>query len=282
MTRREVFAAAMGAALAFLLTMLVHRGEPADRPAPRTSVAPSGAAAPGAPSSDEEGAWRTANANLAETVRRTQARLEENDREKQELERQLRTAQAQLAASGGDGGPKRNEFDLTPDDWKDLAKTGTIKSRYPCSFEGDWHLSPEQANALGLSPDDAAAVERAYLDEEDRIAGVIQPGCAKVLGNAELARRLGPKVCTAVLTDSVKDPHPAMQLVADIEAGNLPRPAPEHLDPLASLLLAEADSMHVLQADLAKTFGPEEAHRLAFADELGSCSGTWGGPAPKP
>lgn len=34
-------------------------------------------------------------------------------------------------------------------------------------------------------------------------------------------------------------------------------------------------------ANLAQTFGPEDAHRIAFADEMGSCSGTWGGEAPK-
>jgi hypothetical protein len=240
------------------------------------SPAPSSSTAAG-----EEGAWRTANANLVETVRRTEERLQTNEREKEDLQRQLHAAQTQLAASTGDGGTKRNEFDLTPDDWKELAKTGTVKSRYPCSFEGNWHLDPRQVDALGLSPADAATLERSYLDEEDRIAGIAQAGCAKVLGNAELARRLGPKVCSTVVTDALKDPHPDLQLVADVEAGNVPRPDAEHLDPLASLLLAQADSMRLLQADLAKTFGPDEARRLAFSDELGSCSGTWGGPPPK-
>jgi hypothetical protein len=229
-----------------------------------------------------EQAWRTANANLAETVRLTQERLQQNDAEKQELERQLRETKAKLAASEGDGAAPRNEFDLTQDDWKELAKTGTVKAKYPCWVAPEWHVSTSQAAALGLSPAETSAVEAATLNEQDRLAGVIQAGCAKVLGNAELARRLGTQVCEAVVTDSVKDNHPDLQLVADIRAGNVAMPPADKLDPFAAMLLAMSGSMQALQKDLASTLGPEEAHRVAFAGELGSCTGSWGGaPPPK-
>ena len=156
-----------------------------------------------------------------------------------------------------------------------------MKARYPCALEPDWHISPEERNALGLSPQEAAKVERVFLDEEDRLASVMQPGCAKVLGSAELARRLGNRVCETVLMNSQKDPNPDIQLVADIRAGNVPMPPPEKIDPYAAMMLAQTESESRLQAALTPTFGAEEAHRIAFSDDVGSCSGTSGGPPPK-
>jgi hypothetical protein len=119
------------------------------------------------------------------------------------------------------------------------------------------------------------------MNEEDRLAGVIQAGCSKVLGNAELARRLGTPVCAAVVSNSIKDTVPDQRLVADIRAGNVPTPPADKLDPFAAMLLAESGSMQALQSDLAAALGPDDARRVAFSDELGSCSGTWGGPPPK-
>jgi hypothetical protein len=78
--------------------------------------------------------------------------------------------------------------------------------------------------------------------------------------------------------NSQKDPNPDIQLVADIRAGNVPVLPPEKIDPYAAMLLAQTESESKLQAALTPTFGPEEAHRIAFSDELGSCSGTSGGP----
>jgi hypothetical protein len=109
----------------------------------------------------------------------------------------------------------------------------------------------------------------------------MQPGCAKVLGSAELARRLGNRVCETVLMNSQKDPNPDIQLVADIRAGNVPMPPPEKIDPYAAMMLAQTESESRLQAALTPTFGAEEAHRIAFSDDVGSCSGTSGGPPPK-
>ena len=217
-----------------------------------------------------------ANANLAETVRLTQERLERNEVEKKELERRLKEAKVKLAAAENDGAPPRNEFDLTQDDWKRLASMGTIKARYPCDFDPNWNMTPEQQASLGLSPSDAAAVEKAIKVEEARIARVIMDGCAKVLGDAELAQRLGPRVCETVVGSSVKDQGRDLQLVANVRAGNTPMPSDSTIDPFVALMFAETGAMPQLQADLAASFGPEEAHRLAFADELGSCSGTSG------
>ena len=283
MTHRDLFAAGVGAtAMAVLLVSLRQciGGDSATKSLPVAATS-QGSATTATASADGDEAWRSANANLAQTVKLTQERLEQNEVEKKALEKELKAAKAKLAAAEGDGAPPRNEFDLTQDDWRELAKSGTVKARYPCRLDPEWHLGPDQATALGLSPGDAAAVETAYMNEEGRIASAIQPGCAKTLGNAELARRLGAQVCTAIISDASKDSQPDLQLVADIRAGNVALPPADQLDPYATMLLAQSGSMQALQADLAKTFGPEEAKRLAFADELGSCSVRSEGRPPK-
>lgn len=297
MSRRDVAFTAVGfvcSALGFLALQLAGvvpapvralRGKPAGGPAAPDSQAPAASAPPSATTISDDEAWRTANANLAETVRRTQQLLDKNEAEKKTLERELKAAKERLAASEGDGGAPRDPYDLTPDDWKELAKEGSVRARYPCVFDPAWQVRPQTAEAMGLAPADAPAIEAAFKREEGRIWSAIQPACARVLGNAELAQRLGPPVCIAVLMHSTKDEKPDLQLVADVRAGNKPMPASWELDPFATLLFAETGAMPALQEDLAKTFGPDAARRIAFADELGSCSGTWGSssssPAPK-
>jgi hypothetical protein len=281
MTRQDLLAGGVGAgAMAIVLLLALAPWLGGGAGPSRAAAAQDAGSAAGATmthSAGDDDAWRTANANLARAVELTQERLDRNEAEKRALEKELEAAKAKLSASERDGAPPRNEFDLTLDDWKRLAREGTVKATYPCRFDPDWHLSDAQVTALGLSPADAATLEAAYMNEMDRLAGVIRSGCAKALGNAELARRLGTEVCAAVDAESVKDSHADLQLVADIRAGNVAMPAPEKLDPLAAMLLAQTGAMLDLQADLATTFGAEEAHRLAFADELGACKGTWAG-----
>lgn len=264
MTRRELFAASIGAALMAVVLVALQQcgGGKSTRRLPVAATSTGCGTAAGAASVGNDEAWRAANANLAQAVKLTQQRLEQNEVEKKALEKELKAAKAKLATAEGDGATPRNEFDLTRDDWKQLAKTGTVKARYPCTFDPDWHLGSDQVTSLGLSPSEVAVVETAYTNEEDRIASAIQPGCAKVLANAELTRGLGARVCTAVISESLKKNDPDKQLVADIMAGNIPRPPPDKLDPFATMLLAQAGSMQALQADLARTLGPPNRSAL--------------------
>jgi hypothetical protein len=254
----------------------LHPHDPARDPAHASASATSADPAPSAtpPVSDDE-AWRTANANLAETVRRTQQLLDKNVAEKKKLQTELEAAKAKLVAAEGDAALPRNPFDLSQDDWKELAKKGAVRARFPCGFDPDAHIGPEKAVALGLAPTDAPAIDAAFKHEEDRIAAAITPACGKVLQSADLAQRLGPSTCLAVLQRSVKDTHADLQLVADIRAGNKPMPSPDQLDPFATMLLAETASTKALETELAKSFGPEVAHAITFSDELGSCSGSY-------
>jgi hypothetical protein len=288
MTRRDALAAGIGAAMSTValvsLYMLLADGGVSARGASASPKQPgasaSAASASGTASEDDE-AWRAANTNLAGAVRLYQRRLEENEAERATLERELKGAQAKLAAVEGDGAPPRNLYDLTQDDWKELAKTGSVRARYPCQLGPDWHIGSQTASALGLSPEDAAAVEAAYKREQERIWKAIEPACARVLGNADLARRLGDAVCTTIINTATRDNHGELQLVADIRAGNKPMPPPDALSPFAAMVLAQSGASQELQTELAQSQGPEEAHRLAFAEELGSCSSSWGAPPPK-
>ena len=156
-----------------------------------------------------------------------------------------------------------------------------MKARYPCRFDPNWHIDASQASELGLSPEQARDVERAFVREEARIRTAIERGCAKVVGSLELAQRLGPAVCTSIVTNAVTDNHADTHMVANIRAGNRPIPPADQLTPFASLLLAETEALRAIQEDLAPSLGPEDAHRIAFEDAFGSCSGTFNGPPPR-
>ena len=282
MTRRELLFAGVGAALTAGVLLGLQLWGNAKGTVDGREARSRGAGAPPAmatysppvdPSTEQ--AWRAANEDLAQSVSRVRRRLEENEAQKKALERELAEARARLAQADG-GAPPRNPYDLTAADWKELAKTGSVRARFPCNFDPGWSVGDATAGSLGLSPSDKAAVEKAFRDEEARIADVVSPACAKVLGNAELAQRLGPQVCMSVVSSSMKDQHPSLQLVADIRAGNKAAPAADALEPFASVVLVESRAMDQIQADLTPMLGPQQAHDVAFSDELGSCSSSWG------
>ena len=56
------------------------------------------------------------------------------------------------------------------------SSTRSWGSRFPCVDSPDWHISPEQAGALGLSSGYATAVEAAYQREEARLAAAAATG----------------------------------------------------------------------------------------------------------
>jgi hypothetical protein len=282
MTRRDLAAAVVGAAMATVVFLTVRTwrssalgSKSAKRAAERATAA---AVIPSGQSSEPDNeAWRSANATLVEQVKFYQERMQQNEAEKATIERELKAAKLKLATSENDGAPPRDEFDLTEQDWKALAKTGTVKARYPCSRDPNWTLPPEKAVAVGLAPSDAPALEAALKREENRMWQSVASSCAEILGSRQLAERLGTNVCIQVVSEAAKDGQADIQLVADVRAGNRPMPAATQLDPYASVLLAETGAMQALTDDLAQTFGPEEAKRIAFGGGTSWCSGSTGG-----
>ncbi len=224
-----------------------------------------------------ESAFAEANANLANTVSDYRRRLEANERDKERLEGKLKDAERRLAVVQNDGAPPKSEWDLSQADWKELEKQGTVKARYPCD-DADPHLSGQAIDELGLSPNDASAVEAALARSDQRLRDVVIPLCAQILGSAELANRLGESTCIAVVRDSGKreQSSDAVHLVAAIRAGDAPVPRPnDKTDARTKLLLAETGALTAFEGDLAQTFGPEQAHRIATDDSLSMCKSVY-------
>jgi ferric-dicitrate binding protein FerR (iron transport regulator) len=303
MVKRDVKAGAVGAALSALAFVAVYEGKVAVsrassgvelRAGESAQMGPDGmkrlgadgekaletSAAAAANGDDPLGA---ANKNLVRQVSEYRSRLEAIAAQKSELETKLKRSEERLAASQ-DGAPvtTKHDFDLSPDDWKDLAKDGTIKYQMPCARKQPWVPSPEKLNALGLAPQDGPAITNAYAHSNQRVWSELKPLCAQAVGSAEIADRIGLDTCIHLIFDmeserDSKATKEAQTQVAQIRAGSRPMPGPdEQVNPIMKLFLTTTGESKRFEAELAQTFGPEEAHRIVYSDELCMGSSTWG------
>ena len=162
-----------------------------------------------------------------------------------------------------------------------------MKYRAPCLRPDGWKPSAEALDELGLAPDDADAIRAAYKRAYDRVWKTIRPLCAKAIGNSDVVDTLGPDTCTHVIVDAAHRQdgpalNEAMRQLAETRAGLRPAPAPgtpEH--PVFELFWALTGELGSFETDLAQTFGPEEAKRLAFAKDMCAGASTFGGPGPR-
>lgn len=236
----------------------------------------------------EGGALAAANDNLSRDISDLNKRLAALEKEKSKLQDQLSGAEQELAKRTDGGAARgRHDFDLDTQDWAELAKEGTIKYRHPCFRPNGWKPSPEQMQELGLAPDDVEPIEAAYKRSYERLWKTLRPLCAKAVGNADVADLLGPETCTHVVVDAVRKKDSAgaseaMRQVGEVRAGLRPAPAAgKEQHPVFDAFYALTGELGAFEADLAQTFGPEEAKRLAYAK--GMCAGhsTFGGPGPR-
>lgn len=196
-----------------------------------------------------------------------------------------------MAASMSTASPRhRASFDLGADEWKELAKDGTLKYQEPCIDlkGGGWTPSPEKLDKLGLAPNDGPTIKASYQRSSERLWAAIKPVCAQSLGgSAELAERMGPDMCASFVlsTESERDPEGtrnARREVGEIRAGARPMPAADApLNPVTKVFLALTGSSKSLEDDLAQSFGPDEAHRLVYSDSLCMGQHTHGGGGPR-
>jgi hypothetical protein len=249
-----------------------------------TGLSPSAQGAAAEAANAEPDPLLAANANLADTVQEYRRRLEAIDADKKKLEKKLAQAEALLGDAGA--GQKAfevsaNKFDLTQDDWKELAKQGKLPMRVPCWQPKDDHLyTPDSLDKLGLAPQDGPIVQAALKRSDARTWGVIKPLCAKALPGANVDQ-LGEDGCTKIL-EAFADQNgtPGDEVVrqtAEIEAGMRPMPGPnDNVPPLERALLALASESKTLQADLAQQLGPDAARELVYGDAAGCwSSGVW-------
>jgi hypothetical protein len=229
-----------------------------------------------------------ANENLASDIVDLNRKLKSLEKEKTKLEDQLKNAEAEAAKRSDAGPPRnRNEFDLDQADWAELAEQGTVKYRMPCLRPEGWKLTDEKVNELGLAPDDREAIRAAYQRSYDRVWKALRPLCIKAVGNEQAVDVLGPDTCIHVIVDVAhkrdKDAaDEAMRQLGEVRAGLRPAPAPgTPTHPTFETFWTMTGELGRFEADLAQTFGPEDAHRLAYSDKMCAGHSTFGGPGPR-
>lgn len=301
MQLRDVKSGAIGAAAAAVAFVAVYEGKVAVSHAKETVTLTAGEAAKAGPDgvsrakadglgasegrAADEDPTATANKNLVESVSDYKKRLEAIEEQKKGLEKQLATAQEKLEAAQRDGSaaPTKHPFDLSAEDWAELAKDGTIKYRIPCTRLTPWKPSPETTRDLGLAPGDADVIGESYKRVNGKLWDKIRPLCVQALGSAEAVDKIGPRTCEHLVYDvaSATDPEgagAAKRAAAEMRAGLKPLPRPgEKVHPVTQLFLALTDANKWLEDDLAQSFGPAEAHRLAYHDDMCHGDSTWGG-----
>ncbi len=223
----------------------------------------------------EDDSTSRANQNLVRQVSDYRSRLEAIAAQKRELEEKLKNSEERLAASRDGSVVIPHGFDLSSEDWKELAKTGTIKYRIPCSSRnGGYQPKPEALTNLGLQPADGEVIRDAYARSTKRYWDAIKPLCSAAIGNPDIAEKIGPDTCIHLILDleSERDNEAvrvARRQVGEIRAGIKPMPGPnDKLHPVTRIFLTATGEAKALEDDLAKSYGPEEAHRLVYSDEL--------------
>ena len=220
-------------------------------------------------------AYDEANRHLAESVDVLNQKLAFVEQEKQRLEKKLSDAKTS-GAERAEGHEKRgrSEFDLSRDDWAKLAKAGEVKYTLPCEQKGGWQPTAAQLDGLGLAPGDGEAIKAAYSSSSERVWATIRPLCAEVVGSEAVAEKLRRDACTHLLLDDAKSKSEGaskelMKQVGEINAGLRPPPQPGDDTPaVVQALLALTNEQHQFERDLAQTFGPDEAHRVAFDEAM--------------
>jgi hypothetical protein len=236
----------------------------------------------------DRGDYAAANDELARDIAELNRRLRGVETQKTQLEQQLLQARERLAAATDGAAPRtRNDFDLNQEDWAELAKDGTVKFRVPCLRTESWKPGLQTLDQLGLAPGDGPALAEAYKKSNQRMWSTIRPLCIAAIGKADVVDTLGPDTCMHVVVDIARKQDSeaaseAMRQVAEVRAGLRPAPAPgARMHPVMEIFLAATGEQGRFEADLMESFGPEEAHRLAYAE--GMCAGrsTFGGPGPR-
>jgi FecR-like protein len=226
-----------------------------------------------------------AQAELSASVSRLRDQLGVLEREKTSLERDLRTAQSRLAELRGEP-PERHRYDLSREDWQELARAGGIKYRIPCAGEG-YRPSAEQLDELGLAPDDAEPIVRAYAASRARVWQALRPLCVDAIGSESVADLLGRSGCVnailqaAARRDSAASDE-AMRQASEIRAGLRAEPAAgEQRHPVLAMFLTLTAEPALFEAEIAQSLGPEDARRVTFNDVLCREQITLLGPGPR-
>lgn len=202
-------------------------------------------------------------------------------REVTRLESKARSAQGELEAARErlealEGAEQRRQdprqFDLTPEDWRELGRRGTLKLRVPCPGPDAGNLSQAQLDNLGLAPADGPVVAAAFRHSAERVWGVVGPLCAEALGGTEeQAAAVGARSCRHLILKKAAEEgtvRDAYRRAAAFLAGDAEQAPDAERSAVERLVLALSQEQRLVKEELAESFGPDEADRLVFSREL--------------
>ena len=266
MNRRDVIAGAVGAIAATAVVIGVYEGkvgvshgkDSVTVSAGETTVADSRRLRPGAPTTKIVTRIDDGSAHTAAELRERLGALE---KEKAVLEQQL--------ADAHEAGAK-SQYDLTPDDWAKLAEHGEFKYENRYYVEVGFNPILNKLAKLGLTAKDADALQTAYLNANKRFGVQMQQLCTEA-SFGSTPDDIGPCIGKMFQTIYGKGPDAARALYTQIDevlAGKRPEPKGADSSPQGRMLLMFATQMAPFEAELAQTFGADEAHRIAYSDDL--------------
>jgi hypothetical protein len=227
-------------------------------------------AAPPSDDGDDAEALLAANANLVSSLQECNRRL--TDLGQKRVVAQPAAPQPTATASNRGRGQQRRE--TTSEDWERYAKQGVVPYNLPCIRDTPFTPSSRQLDRLGLAPQDAAVLRDAYQKSNQRVMAQLKPLCAGVLGNEQIADRVGATACTNAIVDSARKDNPdkmrdALSRVGEVNAGKRAPPAANQpVEPVEALMLAFTNESKAFEADLAAALGPDEAHRIVASRSL--------------
>jgi hypothetical protein len=206
----------------------------------------------------------------AEKVERVRLELQALKEQRTKLQEDLRTIEKELREREA---PPPYEYDLSPEQWKELAARGRIKYRAPCQMspESGWKIGAAALDDLGLSPDDGETVMAAFHRSNKRLWTTVRPMCVELAGQERVVDMLGFDGCKTLIEQSHEKegplpPHDVRRIVAEVRAGMrepLSRDAPGFN--LYQMYMALTGEGGAFEADLAESFGPETAERIWHA-----------------
>jgi hypothetical protein len=133
-------------------------------------------------------------------------------------------------------------------------------------------------------PPDAPVLRDAFEHANRATWEKIKPLCVQALGaSPDIVEKIGVESCPHLIYDLAmasdrEATREAHTRAAEVRAGLRPEPAPgERVHPVTQMFLALTAATGVVESELAKTYGPDDAHRLAYADEICASSSRWGG-----
>jgi hypothetical protein len=226
-----------------------------------------------------------ANANLAERLRDCDRQVARLSDEKSLLEQQISDERAEAADASRSALARRiARRDLSQDDWKELARTGTIRYVLPCA---SFNPGEETMNRLGLAPRDVLVIQDAFAAARNAAWSRIRPVCAMALGNAGEADTLGLDLCPKVILDSAKMANPraaddAMRAVAAVRAGFADPSTIPSSDSVGTTFLVMTAVAKDAEFRIGSQLGPDDVRAMVYGNNGCTHTTEFNGPGATP